>query len=260
MPKTAEEPQYDEQESTSTTPKLSAAISGIISGVKNAISKIGNIGKNIFQTGENLFNKYILKIDSPGNSNTDTTDESTQTKEDSPEFTHTYGQWELRANDNSYSISNKGENREDRFYKIVPGDKYNEPLIEVEPSNALPIPSTITIKDINGNQLELDQKIGGIICEGDSPQTPKYRFSLSNPNNPEFTVNEDGSLTVNDETFYLTTIFQKDKNRFINYDAYFGKTKPPYVIYKELEDLDLFTNPLNPPENDNTEPTEQEAA
>jgi hypothetical protein len=130
---------------------------------------------------------------------------------------------------------NLGPNGEKRFYMISPG-KYGEPIITPEPDLAFEVPATLTYINAKGEVVVPQEKISGIICK-DGP-----RFSLTNAKKKgvKVQVNDDGSIQIDTETWWLATLFSKDKNRVRNYDAYLVREKPAQVKMLELGDLDLF--------------------
>lgn len=134
-----------------------------------------------------------------------------------------------------YTIMNLGPNGERRYYMVSPG-QYGEPVITPEPDLAFSVPVNLTYVNKKGEAVVPAEKISGIICQ------ESHRFSLTNAKNKgiDVTVNDDGSIQVGDETWWLSTLFIKDKNRVRNYDAYLVREKPPQVKVLELADLDLF--------------------
>lgn len=156
-------------------------------------------------------------------------------------FKHIFGQWVIEGNDDTdspdfgYEIYNPGPNGEKRFYRASPG-KYWEPLLDPEPELAFNVPENFTFVNAKGEVIVPGEKISGIICQ-DGP-----RLSLTNAQKQGITikVNDDGSIQVGEEKWWLTTLFQKDKNRIRNYDAYCVREKSETVRVLELGDLNLF--------------------
>ncbi|HLG25660.1 MAG TPA: hypothetical protein VI588_02620 [Candidatus Gracilibacteria bacterium] len=145
-----------------------------------------------------------------------------------------YNQWTLAANDNGYNIFNKDADGKKAFYEVAKGEKHGNPIVTVEPDRAFTVPNGVTCVDSRGVTVTPNEKIAGIICE-DGP-----RFSLSSKDAPTFQVANDGIITVGDKKWHLATLFSKDKNRFINYDAYFAKKRSDKVRVLELADLPLY--------------------
>lgn len=247
MPETKKESGESSQNNSEgkvDVPKATA-IGGIIAGIRSAISKVAVFGKDLWGKGTELFNQYILKqeddtdsssVDAPPEIASSDPDSSDGTNPDS--FTRKYDQWTLDAKPDDYSITNKDSDGSNRFYTMKKG-KYGNPVYIDEESRALPIPTGVTVKNTKGEDVTLKDKIAGIICENGP------RFSLSNPDAPKFEIKDDGSLTIDDKTWHLHTIFDPDKNRITNYKSYWGETKPANdnkVLYRELGDLELYNN------------------
>lgn len=146
-------------------------------------------------------------------------------------------QWNLTADDQSYHIENPAEDGTRRFYEVNSGS-YGNPVIIAEPDLAFPAPSTVDYVDSQGNEAQPEEKIAGIICKRAAEVI--HRFSLSNPKKPEFTPEQEGAeLVIDDVRWHLRALFRKDKNRIVNYDAWYGEEKPDAVQLVELEDLDF---------------------
>lgn len=156
-------------------------------------------------------------------------------------FSHKFGQWTIEGDDDpnskdfGYGIFNRGPNGKRRFYKVVPG-KYGQPIIVAEPDLAFKVPKNLVYVNTDGEIIRPEEKIAGIICQNGP------RLSLSNAKKQDIVikVNDDSSIQVGEKKWWLSTLFQKDKNRFRNYDAYCVKEKPKFVKLFELGDLDLF--------------------
>lgn len=148
-----------------------------------------------------------------------------------------FRQWMLEVNEGtaSYNIYNHGSNGERQFYEVVPG-KYGEPIIVAEPEYAFDVSVNLCYVNAKGDAVVPDQQIAGIICQ-DGP-----RFSLTNAKNKGVVIraNEDGSIQVGEEKWWLATLFLKDKNRFRGYDAYCVRQQPEKVRILELGDLNFF--------------------
>lgn len=150
--------------------------------------------------------------------------------------TNTYKQWTAKMGEESYSIANLGETGNKRFYEVVNGP-YGNPIIIVEPDLAFPCPEALTYINAKGEQTSPTEKIGGIVCQ-ETDGTPVHRFSLSNPKAPQFEVTSDG-IIIDGVNWYLFCLFSKDKNRIINYDAFYVLTKPEAVKMLELGDVNF---------------------
>lgn len=157
-------------------------------------------------------------------------------------FRHKQWTIDVDPSDESYEIYNRGSNGEKQFYKIVPG-KYGEPLIVAEPDLAFDPPARLAYVDKTGLPVTPDQKIAGLICEDGR------RFSLTHAKLKGIAIkvsDDDRSIQVGEEKWWLVTLLLKDKNRVRNYDAYcipFSESEmhePLAVRVLELGDLDLF--------------------
>lgn len=148
-----------------------------------------------------------------------------------------FGQWVLEVEDTGYELYNPGPNGEKRFFRVVPG-QYGAPVIEPEPDLAFAVPTDLRYKNGKGEAVlpPTDQKIAGIICQ----DGPRCSLTHAKSQGVEIKVNDDGSIQVGEEKWWITTLFQKDKNRFRNLDAYCVKVKPQMVRLLELGDLDLY--------------------
>jgi len=148
-----------------------------------------------------------------------------------------YKQWTVEIDETTgeYCIVNLGSTGERQYYMVSPG-KYGEPIITPEPELAFAVPSNLTYVNSNGDAVTPTEKISGIICR-DGP-----RFSLTNARSKgiEVTANDDGSIQIGTESWWLATLYSKDKNRVRNYDAFLVREKPAQVRVLELGDLDLF--------------------
>ncbi len=147
-----------------------------------------------------------------------------------------FKQWTLEIVDGDYTLTNRGENGVERFFKVVMGP-YGDPKIIVEPALAFAAPEGLTYVNAKGEAVKPAEKIGGIICQ-ETNGVATHRFSLSNAKAPKFEVVSDG-IIIEGEHWYLCSLFSKDKNRIINYDAYYVRTKPTQVKLLELADLNF---------------------
>lgn len=154
-------------------------------------------------------------------------------------FSYKFGQWIIKGDDDpnsehfGYSISNRGPDGKRRFYEVVPG-KYGQPIIVAEPDLAFEVPENLVyVNATDGKSIKPEEKIAGIICQNGP------RLSLSNAKRQGIVVktNDDGSVQVGEEKWWLFVLLQKDKNRIRNYDAFCVKEKPMFVIVAELGDM-----------------------
>lgn len=148
-----------------------------------------------------------------------------------------FGQWRLTVDPEAgdYKIVLIGADGTEHYYRVEPG-KYQNPIIRVEPSRAFSCPTNLTYVDAKGNPAQPSDPIGGIVCQNGP------RFSLTNAAKQGVTikVNSNGSIQIDDEVWWLRTLFLKDKQRFIGSDAYLVRERPDKVRILELGDLDLF--------------------
>lgn len=144
-----------------------------------------------------------------------------------------FKQWtvEIDLKEESYRIHNNGGD----FYQAEMG-AYGQPLIFADPKRAFDAPDSLSYVDASGNQAEPKEKIAGIVCK-DGP-----RFSLTSAENKGIVIehNDDGSISIDGEQWFLETLFRKDANRIIGYDGYYSKEQSQAVKIIELGDLDLF--------------------
>lgn len=147
-----------------------------------------------------------------------------------------FKQWTLTTTEDAYKLFNPSEEIAEQFYSVVPGP-YGNPIIIVEPTLAFPVPEGLTYVNSKGEVVVPAEKVGGIICI-ERNGTAKYRFSLSSTKAPKFETTSDGVI-IDGEHWYLTVLFSKDKNRIINYDVFYSRTKPEEVRVLELQDLNF---------------------
>lgn len=146
-------------------------------------------------------------------------------------------QWVVKVDGaGDYSMFNPGPGGDRQFYMVIPG-QYGQPIIIAEPDLAFSAPANLTYVNVKGECVEPAEKIAGIICQ-DGP-----RLSLTRAKNTGVLVkvNDDGSIQVGDEVWWIATLFSKDKNRIIGYDAFLVRKKPSQVKMRELGDIDLFS-------------------
>lgn len=141
------------------------------------------------------------------------------------------GQWRFSLAEDSFRITNPGEDGKSRFFSVEMG-QYS-PFIIAEPELAFYPPEALTYVDAAGNPVEPDEKIAGIICG------KVHRFSLTSAKMKgiEYSVNKDGSLTIDGKVWWITGLFSKYKNLIVNYDAFCSPEKPDRVMILELADL-----------------------
>ena len=151
----------------------------------------------------------------------------------------TYIQWTFDVDEatGTYNIYNRGPNGEKQFYEVVPG-KYGEPIIVAEPELAFDPPANLRYDNVKGAVVVPDQKIAGIVCQnGPRGSLTNLQKQVKKP----VTVNEDGSLQIGEEKWWIVKLLLKDKNRIRNYDAFCVRQKPlGEVRIIELGDLNLF--------------------
>lgn len=143
-----------------------------------------------------------------------------------------YKQWDLLTDEEKYNLCNLGPDGKKQFYEVVMG-QYGQPLIVAEPDRAFPCPANLQYINAKGETAVPAEKIAGIICSDGK------RFSLTNAANKgiKIEVQEDDSIKIDNEVWWIATLFQKDKNRIVNYDAYLVPAKPEKVKILELADL-----------------------
>jgi hypothetical protein len=152
-----------------------------------------------------------------------------------------FKQWTMVVDkaDEKYNICNVGSDGKKQFYEIIVGE-YGQPIIVAEPGYAFDAPANLRYVDAKGKMVRPAQQIAGIICK-DGP-----RFSLTNAKKQgvEIKTNDDGSIQVGNQAWWIKTLLVKDKNRIINYDAFCvprdAWPTPLGVQILELGDLNLF--------------------
>lgn len=127
-----------------------------------------------------------------------------------------------------------------RFYMMETG-QFGQPLFTADPDMAFEVPSQLVCVDVASNPVTLTEKIGGIMCLGVGPK-PQHRYSLTSaaektPVAIEVVVNDDGSIQVDGEKWWVAALIQKDRNRIFNYDAILVRDQPDQVFLVELGDL-----------------------
>lgn len=154
--------------------------------------------------------------------------------------TFKFGQWTMEVDEEvgHYEMYNLDPaTGEKRFFRVVKG-AYDAPKFEPESALAFACPNNLTYVNKQGETVATPaEKISGLICQNGP------RASLSNLKSKGIAVsaNEDGSIQIGEEAWWLATLFSKDKNRFKNYDVFLVKAKPERPVkVLELGDLDLF--------------------
>ena len=147
-----------------------------------------------------------------------------------------YKQWSLMTDEEKYKLFNLGKDGRRDFYEIVMGS-YGQPIIVAEPDRAFKCPEVLNYVNAKGETTVPAEKIADIICSDGK------RFSLTNAEKQGVKIKvqeDDGSIKINDEIWWITTLFQKDRNRIVNYDAYLSPVKPEKVRILELADLTVY--------------------
>lgn len=146
-------------------------------------------------------------------------------------------QWVVEFFENSYRIYNPDpESGVKKFYEIQMG-QYGQPIIVAEPELAFDPPASLIYVDFAGNETKPTEKISGIICSDGK------RFSLTNAEAKGIKIEpqNDGSVMIAGEIWWINVLFSKDRNRIVNYDAFLIQEKPAKVKILELFDLmDFF--------------------
>ena len=146
-----------------------------------------------------------------------------------------YNQWVLSADDKNYELKCVNEKGGNDFYTVFPG-KHGEPVIVAEPDKAFECPNSLKYVNSSHKPITPTEKIAGIICKNCDKVI--HRFSLSSPKKPDFEKIQNGAeIIIGGTRWHLQTLFSKDKNRIINYDAWYVPKKPAEVRILELEDL-----------------------
>lgn len=151
-------------------------------------------------------------------------------------------QWTVKVNEGTgaYRICNFGSNGEKQFCEVVPG-KYGEPIIVAEPDLAFPPPTNLRYVNADGDNVKPDQLIASIILAGDHEGGPRILLTNAKLMGVVIKVNEeDGSLHVGGEKWWIVTLFLKDENHFRGYDAFCAREQPEKVRVLELCDLNHF--------------------
>jgi hypothetical protein len=151
---------------------------------------------------------------------------------------HYYRDWSVSVLNNCYLIDNNNGGH----YRVVTG-RDGEPLFDVEPRRAIPVPSCFRYQNKAGYDIPYTTlKIGGIIAKEGG--LVRVRGSLTGLGKKGISVHVcgDGAFLLGEDEcpWYLQTIFIKDKDLFRGgLDAFFGRNPVGIVKVLELEDLDL---------------------
>jgi len=151
---------------------------------------------------------------------------------------HQFKQWTLNVEDEKYELFNPGSNGVQQFYAVTPG-AYGQPIITAEPSLAFAVPEALIYVNFKNEPVVPTEKIAGIICQ-EADGTAVHRFSLSSPKAPKFQIVSYG-IIIDDVSWHLHTLFSKDKNRVVNYDAFYSRKAPEAVKLIELADLNFVS-------------------
>ncbi len=138
-------------------------------------------------------------------------------------------QWMVEVNEGTgaYNIYNYGSNGERQSHEVVPG-KQGEPIIVAEPDLAFDPPVNLRYVNARGEEVRPNQKIASIICK----DGPRLSLTDAKLKGIKIKVNDDGSVQVGEDKWWISTLFLKDKNLFRNYDA---------VCYREpMGDIDIL--------------------
>ncbi|MGL5830986.1 MAG: hypothetical protein ACRCZE_02435 [Candidatus Altimarinota bacterium] len=141
--------------------------------------------------------------------------------------------------------SEAGQELPRRFYQMQSG-QYGEPLMRPEPTYGLDLPNNLVFRRKkkgldwdNGEVFYPLEKLTGVLCNEVEPPLRASLTRLVDEKKP-YGFNPDGSFQVDGKIMHLRTIFNKDKKRFVgSVDGFFSLTKPDYVRYVELEELEL---------------------
>lgn len=149
-----------------------------------------------------------------------------------------------------YEVFNPGADGSKDFYEVSNGP-YGNPMINVEPSLSMDLPSRLIYVDgKNALVTNPTRKLGGVIVHAPDG-TVLYRCSLTsakkslNKPDPKDHIKidgfqDDGSFIVNGVPYWLRAVFCKDKNRFLNGDdGYFATTPAKAVRLLELQDINF---------------------
>lgn len=149
---------------------------------------------------------------------------------------YTYKQWTLSVGAEAYSIENRDPSGGPRRFYMIKMGAFGQPVIVAEPDRAFEAPTNLVYVSATGEATAPSERIAGVICK----EGPRLSLSNAAKQGIDVHLNEDGSVTVGNDVWWIATLFQKDKNRIIGYDAYLRRDRPETVRIIELGDLDLF--------------------
>ncbi len=155
-----------------------------------------------------------------------------------------HGQWTVVTKE-----GNDGKGQGVHIYNLGPAGKrlfevamlknhYGDvqPFIVADPDLAFDAPDNLLYFDAKGDVVKPDQPISGIICQ----DGPRGSLTSLNERGKPVTCNADGSIQVGEEKWWIASLFSKDKNRIVGYDAFCVRKQPQKVTIRELGDLNLF--------------------
>lgn len=140
-------------------------------------------------------------------------------------------------------VNVRGDNA--AFYVVVPDvwarghHQYNfgAPFFLPEPELGVPVPADAEYRNDQGLPVDAQGLMitGVIVKDGPGPQGNVIK--RTNLTNLAQGMQSDGSIIIDEVTYYLYGLFAKDRNRFApaRMDAYFSPTRPGYVTVRELE-------------------------
>mgnify|MGYP001570602522 CR=1 FL=1 len=145
--------------------------------------------------------------------------------------------WYYTFKGENFSFFNLGGDGKRRFSHVINGI-YGEPWTIKDPDLAMTLPARPLwqYKNEKGEMVQPDEKLASIICEDEA-----HRFSLSNAKRLGHNVRfmEDGSLMIDEETWWIHWVLRIDKNMVTNYVGYAYKDKPAnrVIVIREIADL-----------------------
>lgn len=156
-------------------------------------------------------------------------------------------QWLVTVGPNGYLIENPSLKEGIAQYYAVESGSYKNPIIEIEPDLAFPVPAELSYVDSKGDSVNPKFKIGGIIISEATPEdlgglksrtslTPLYEGKDDEKQPKLKLIPTSYGIIYGGKEWYLEILIEKDKNRFINYDAIYGSEKPDEVRVVELAD------------------------
>ncbi|MFC1749776.1 hypothetical protein ACFL2V_13325 [Pseudomonadota bacterium] len=118
--------------------------------------------------------------------------------------------------------------------------KAEENPVQTASSDLLELPTGLSFRDKGGNAVSPDNKIARVVCKNGE------RFSLSDNNAPNCTVNQDGTLSIKPKdgkkrVYHIDTLLAQEDG----YVAHLNPDKPNSVRILASEDLELFQEAAN---------------